>query len=119
MPLPDTWPSGATYDAVPERLREIIQRSYRERDDKNENLADGFTGSKNDPNPQDTQPFKEVLDRLMALPAWKVLPEVFNRCKIKIPTLWDNVKWLNTFYDFKTSRGVWVCFDPAKINAAH
>jgi hypothetical protein len=119
MALPDTWPSGEAYDAVPDRLRDIIRRSYRERDDKNQNLAHGFEGAVSDPNPQDTQPFKAVLDRLMARSSWKVLIEVFNRCKQKIPTLWDNVKWLNEFYDYKTSRGVWVCFDPAKINAAH
>ncbi|MGL4552835.1 MAG: hypothetical protein ACRC33_16790 [Gemmataceae bacterium] len=118
MPLPDTWPAGGAYDEVPDLLREVLRRSYRERDAQNLNLADGFLPVPG-PTPQDEQPFQEVLDRLVAHKAWKVLLEVYNRCKHKVPKLWESVRWVNTFYDFTSSRGVWVCYQPDKIVAAH
>jgi hypothetical protein len=119
MSLPDTWPAGGAYDEVPDMLREIIRRSYRERDSRNQNLVDGFIGAATDPNPQDTQPFKDVLDRLIAHKDWKVLLEIYNRCKHKVPKLWEDVRWLNAFYDHTSSRGVWVCYQPDKLIAAH
>ncbi len=115
----DTIPTGPPYDKIPPDLMTILQRSYRERDGKNQNLADGFDAKADDPNPQQRETFRQVLDRLMAKSSFGVLQEMFDRMKFKTPYLIPKIRWLNEFYDFTTSRGIWVCIDKDAITNLH
>jgi hypothetical protein len=113
--LPDTPP----YSTMPPGIRTLLVRSYRERDGRNQNLQHGFTGSATDPNPQQSQTLKEVVDRLMQRTDWPVLEEIHNRCQAKIPGLWARVRWLSWFYRYESSRGIWCCLFAEQIAAAH
>jgi peptidoglycan hydrolase-like protein with peptidoglycan-binding domain len=115
----DSIPTGPDYDPIPPDIMELLQRSYRERDGSNRNLEHGFDAKADDPNPQTRETFKQVLDRLKARSSFPVLLEMRTRMKAKAPLVYSRIRWLNTFYDFTTSRGIWCVIEKEVTSALH